>query len=471
MENLKITFIKGVAYTAVAKYAGIAVSLLLTSILARLLDPSDFGVIAVASIFISFVNLITDFGIGPAIIQRNNLDEADLNSLFSFTALLGLVSSLIVFTLSEIIADYYESPLLCDIFKILSINLLFAALNIVPNALLLKDKLFKAIAIRTITVQIISGVICIILAFNGVGVYSLAIQSIMSSILIFFINYHLKPLRLFSKIYYSSLKKVFTFSIYQFLAQLFNYFTKDLDKLLLGKKFDMISLGYYEKSYRLVQLPVGNLSYVLAPVMQPVFKELQNDLKQMMNKYTKMLAILASIAMPLSAFLFFEGSDIIYIVFGAKWMQAVPAFCYLSLGIGFNIMLSTTGPILLASNRVDLSFYNCIVEFLISISCIWIGLMLGSIETLAIMVSIGLLIRFIYVFIVIIKVAFHESLSLFIRSTGRSVILLIVGILLFFSVSLFFNDEFSLLRFIINVAIFMVLMIQPLSQLKSLLKK
>lgn len=457
MGNFKKEFLGGVAYTAIAKYTGIFIQIGISAVMARLLDPTDFGIIAIASIFIGIVNLLTDFGLGPAIIQSDKLDESDLQSLFSFTTIVGIIGATVVFLCSNLAANYYGNEGLVNIFRLLSLNVVFAAVNIVPNALLLKVKQFKLIAIRTLMMQIASGIIGVVLAYIGFGLYALAVQSLLSALGIFVFNYIQNPIRPFARITKRSLDKVIHFSIFQFLAQIFNYFTKDLDKLLLGKYTNLTELGYYEKSYRLMQLPVGNLAYVFTPVMQPVFREYQYDLKMMFEKYGIVLKALSIIAFPLSAFLWFEGGDLIRFVYGDKWDMAVPAFQYLSVGICFNILLSSSGPMFLASNNVKMSFYNCIMEFVISISCLSIGLWMGGINNVAIMVSIGLMLRFIYIFSMLTLKAFKQPLYLFLKHICLGVIIGVISILLFYIIDSRFKMDFSFIRLCVNTIIFFLL--------------
>lgn len=474
MGNFKKDFLSGVFYTSIAKYVGIFISVIITAILARLIPPSDFGVIAVATICINFVNLLTDFGLGPAIVQNDQLSKSDLRSLFSFTIYGGLVAGLIVYVLSNNISVYYGNAQLINVIKLLSLNILFVSANIVPNALLLKTKKFKLIAIRSLLMQISGGVIGVVMAYDGFGLYALVCQSLFSCIGIFAFNYIQTSIVPVLRIRKSALMKVFSFSAFQFMAQIFNYFTKDIDKLLIGRYTSLAGLGYYEKSYRLMQLPVGNLSYVLAPVMQPVFNEYRYDLNTMYKKYGTMLKCLSLIGFPLSVFLYFESYDLIYIVFGNQWEPAVPVFKWLALGIGFNILLSSSGPMYLVSNNVRLSFVNCIVEFLISIMCIVIGLYMGGINNVALMVSVGLLLRFCYIFAMLTCKAFHLPIKNFLSYIYIGLINSAVLFVVYYIINgLVTTDKFSLYRLIIFSSICVMTVFVPflkLGLLKTIFK-
>lgn len=269
----------GVFYTAISKYTGIFISLIVTAILARLLSPDEFGVVAVATVIITFFGIFTDLGISPAIIQNKELKEKDLSNIFSFTIFGGILLSVLFFISSWMIGNYYKNETLITICQLLSINLLFSALNIVPNALLYKDKLFRYIALRSLIVQLIGGFLSVIAALANAGLYALIINPIFSSIFIFIISYRKKPQQISFTLGLVSIKKILTFSSYQFLFNVINYFSRNLDKLLIGRYMSMGELGYYEKSYRLMMLPLQNITHVISPVMHPVFSEMQDDIR------------------------------------------------------------------------------------------------------------------------------------------------------------------------------------------------
>lgn len=156
-NNIKHQLFSGVFYTALAKYSGIIISLVVAGILARLLSPDDFGVVAIATVIIAFFNLFTDMGISPAIVQHKSLTKEELSDIFSFTVWTGIGISILFFAASWLIADYYKSEILRTLCQLLSVNLFFASANIVPGALFYRNKEFKFIAVRSFIIQIAGG--------------------------------------------------------------------------------------------------------------------------------------------------------------------------------------------------------------------------------------------------------------------------------------------------------------------------
>lgn len=350
--------INGIFWTAVQKYSGLIVQIIVTAILARLLTPEDFGVVAVATVLIAFFTLFTDMGIGSAIIQKQDLTQEDLNSIFSFTIWGGILLAAIFFWAAYPIGAFYKEDSLVLICQLLSVNLLFAAWNIVPNALLNKNKRFKFIAERALSLQVICGIISIFAAYQGLGLYTLLISPILTAIGVFVLNYRQYPLQFSRQMQTDALKKIFSYSSFQFLFNFINYFSRNLDKLIIGRFFSMNELGYYEKSYRLMMLPLQYVTNVITPVMHPILTFLQDDYKSLTEKYNKIIKLIATISFPLGVFLFFVADDIIYIVYGERWDKAIPVFQILALSLPLQMILSTTGAIYQAAGRTNWMFYG-----------------------------------------------------------------------------------------------------------------
>ena len=403
--------INGIFWTAVQKYSGLIVQIIVTAILARLLTPEDFGVVAIATVLIAFFTLFTDMGIGSAIIQKQDLTQEDLNSIFSFTIWGGILLAVLFFWAAYLIGAFYKEDSLVLICQLLSVNLLFAAWNIVPNALLNKNKRFKFIAERTLSLQVICGIISVFAAYQGLGLYTLLISPILTAIGVFVLNYRQYPLQFSWQMQTGALKKIFSYSSFQFLFNFINYFSRNLDKLIIGRFFSMNELGYYEKSYRLMMLPLQYVTNVITPVMHPILTFLQDDYKSLTEKYNKIIKLIATISFPLGVFLFFAADDIIHIVYGERWDKAIPVFQILALSLPLQMILSTTGAIYQAAGRTNWMFYGglsntcCTVTgFIIAAVCF------RSIESMAWAWDITLLINAGVSFWILYKVVLNQPI-------------------------------------------------------------
>lgn len=356
-SSIKHDLVHGVFWSAVEKYSSLAVSIIVSMILARLLTPKEYGVVAIATVLIAFLSIFCTMGIGPAVIQRKDFTPKDLNSVFTFSVCVGGILSIIFFCCSWLIARLYNNDLLVPICQILSIQLLFASANMVPNALMAQSKKFKQIAQRTLTLQLLSGTLAVVAAYNGAGVYALLIAPVISAIGIFIWNRHYFRVKLDFHASIKPIKSIFSYSSYLFLYDTINYFSRNLDKLIIGKTMSFQSLGAYEIAYKLMMMPMQNITSVIGPVMQPVLSDLGTDNVELSRKFAKIIKFMAAISMPIGIICWGLSADIIHFFYGAKWDAAIPVFGILALSIPFQGVLSITGPIYLVSNNTKRQFW------------------------------------------------------------------------------------------------------------------
>jgi teichuronic acid exporter len=391
LTNISKKIRSGIFYTALSKYSNIVVSIFISMVLARLLTPAEFGVVAMISVFISFFNLLSSFGIAPAIVQNKSLSEDDVSSIFTFSIAIGLFLSAIFFFAAPLIASFYNEPILTGLTRLMALSIFFNSLQIVPNAQNLKRLRFKQIGIISVIVNIICGIIAIILAYLGFSYYTLVINSILTALFTFIAYYILSPVKPSLWIQISSIQKIARFSFYQLSFNFINYFSRNLDNLLIGKFFSPSALGLYDKSYRLMKMPLQNLTFVITPVLHPVLSNYQDDKRLIYNAHYKIVKLLAIIGFPLSIFFYFSSSEIINIMYGPQWEQSIPVFELLALSIGIQMVLSSTGSIFQATNRTDLMFLSGFLSAILTVGGIIYGVFIGK---SLVSVSYGLIIAF-----------------------------------------------------------------------------
>lgn len=440
-SNIRKQLFSGVFYTALAKYSNIIISLIVAGILARLLSPDDFGVMAIATVIIAFFNLFTDMGISPAIVQHKSLTKHELSDIFSFTVWTGIGMAILFFAASWIIADYYQSDILRTLCQLLSINLFFASANIVPEALFYRNKEFKFIAIRSFAIQLIGGTGAVIAALCGAGLYALIINPILSSSLIFLISCRRYPQQLRFTLGLHALRKIFSYSLYQFMFNVINYFSRNLDKLLIGKYMGMSSLGYYEKSYRLMMLPLQNITQVITPVMHPIFSDYQNDKEKLVSSYERIVRFLAFIGLPLSVLLLFIAREVTLIIFGDQWIPSIPIFQILTLSVGIQIILSSSGSIFQAAGDTRSLFVCGLFSSILNVTGIMLGIFyFGTLTAVATCIVITFTINFIQCYWQMYRVTFRRNAKSFVQQL-LSPLLLSILLALFLLPLQFLLDE------------------------------
>lgn len=451
MPSIKKDLTHGVFWIAIAQYSGFAVQLLVTAVLARLISPAAFGTIAVAMVILNFLNIISDIGIGPAIVQFKGLTQKHLNNLFTLNLYIGIILGAVLFLSSEFVSNYYADDVLIVVCKLMAIVVFFNSLNVVPNALMRKDKRFRTIALRTMFFQVSSGILAILSAFKGWGVYALLVSPIITSIGVFFVNYYNYPQKVVLKVQSSLFNMIGSFSFFQFAFSFFNYFSRNLDKLIIGKFFSLSQLGYYDKSYHLMMLPLQNVTFVIGPVLHPVISTLQNDRWELSNKCRKLAVVISTLSFPLGLILFFCGGEMIRIVYGSQWDSAIPVFRILALSIPLQMIMSCSGPFYQTTNKTNIMFAAGLFNTLCTVTSFIIGAYWGrTIESMAVAWDISLLINFIVSYYIMHHFAFKLSVIPFCKSLLPQLInSIIVFVLLSFS-QVFWNETNPIISLVLK---------------------
>lgn len=415
---------------ALGKYSKVIIQILVTVVLARLLTPYDYGIVAVITVFSSLFSAVSDMGFGVAIVQKRWLKHSQINDIYSFTLYFSIIVSLIFGFSSFFIAIFYNTKVYIYLGWLLSISLFFNILNMVPNGIMNKNKLFIKIALRTVVAYTISAIIAIIMAFYGFRYYSLVFQSIIASAITYFWNVSNTKLRFKLNFRIDSVKAISSYSGYQFAFNIINYISENLDNLLTGKFLGNRELGFYSKAFNLSLYPVDNLVGVITPVLHPILSEYQQNKKIIYEKYLKVYKLLSLMGILISIYCFFASKEIILMFYGNQWMRAVPPFHILSIVMFTRILNSSCGAIFQVLNNTKLLFYNGTINTVITVCAILIGIFWGgNIYNLAMSVSISFFIQYLTAFYMLIKLAFGYKVMNFIKDTYKYIIIFMVSFL------------------------------------------
>jgi O-antigen/teichoic acid export membrane protein len=378
-----------------SKFSNVILHLILGIILARLLTPKDFGIVSIVMVFVVFFNLLSELGLSPAIIQQKNLTSFDISNLFNFSILIAFVLSAAFFFLSYPISSFYNNDEYIRIGKLLSVSVLFFSLNIVPLAILRKDKRFFLIAKIQIAVNIISALITVYLAYTGWKYYSIVVRNIIVSVLTFFLCFVFTDIKFRKSFNLEPIKKMLQFASFQFAFSLVNYFSKNSDKFIIGKYLGEIQLGYYDISYKLMLYPIQNIAHIITPSIHPVLAQYQDNLDIIVENYNKLIHLLALVGVPVSVFLFFISEEVIIFLYGAKWAPSAPIFSILSMTIWIQMILSSSGAIYQTMNRTWLMFISGTTSAITNIGLIFVGIYYQTISSVAIFLLIAYYINFV----------------------------------------------------------------------------
>ena len=416
MSSKPYSLKKAAIINAAGKYSKILLQIIVEVILARLLTPYDYGIVAVVTVFTTFFTTLADMGLGAAIIQVKSLTKKDIDDIYSFTVYLSVVLMILFALLAYWIASFYHNHVYVGIGQLLSIALFFNGLNMVPNGILNREKKFGTIAVRTVAVYVISVVITIGLAYFGWKYYALVVQAILVAVLTFIWNFITTKPKFSLKFSFVPLKRVASYSGFQFAFSLLNYFSRNLDNLLAGKFFGSTDLGYYNKSYNLMQYPVGNLTGILTPVLHPVLSDYQHQVDLMYKKYMRVVKLLATVGIYAQTICIFAAPEIIGIMYGKQWQNSVVVFQLLGISIATQIINSSNGGLYQALGNTRMLFITGCINTATTVLSIIGGIFIGkTIYSLALWISISYILNFVVSFYFLIKFGFKKSILEFLK--------------------------------------------------------
>ncbi len=433
---------KAALYNLVAKYSAMAVQLIISMVLARLIMPEAFGVVAILTVITNFLALFSDMGLGISVVQNKELAPDKIRELFTFTLTTGLVLMGITCLLSYPVAVIYSNSEYYKLCPLISLVAFINSANVVPESMLIRDKRFRAIAVRTLVSVIISGGVGVGLAFAGWGAYALVFQTIGSSLLVFLWNYLSGPI--VPKVY--SFRSVFrvmgTYSLFQFIYGVINYFERNIDNLFIGAKFGSESLGYYNKAYSLNLYPNMLFTHVITGVLHPYVRDINGDGEAVMRRLMKILKLLSLTASFVMVVCYWCSGEIIRIAFGENWVPSVKLFHVLSLSIWAQMLGSVAGSFYLGLKRTDQSLKCGLIDLLLIGSSVLIGVIRSDLYLLALLISVSYNLIFLTTYYMLVSRTLKRSYAKFLLRFIKEISFCLVMIILYNYVSVDMGNLF-----------------------------
>lgn len=322
-ESLKSKTVHGVIWSSVERFSTQGVSFVFGLIMARLLSPHDYGVIAMLAIFMAISQSFIDSGFSNALIRKPDRTETDNSTVFYFNIVVGLIAYLILFVLSPYIADFYKTPILSPITKVIAISLFLNSLCVVQQAILTIKIDFKTQAKISLSAAIFSGFIGIALAYRGFGVWALAVQSVSASAVRMILLWALskwRPKKPFSK---KSFKELFSYGSKLLASGLLDTTYNNMYTIIIGKLFSAANLGLYSRAQQFAMFPSSNITGILQRVTFPILSTIQNEDQRLRENYRKLLKMSAFIVFPLMAGLAAVADPLIRLLLTDKWAGAI----------------------------------------------------------------------------------------------------------------------------------------------------
>lgn len=333
------------------------IRIIITLILARLLEPKDFGILGMLNIFMALSDVLIQSGFIQTLIRKPNIVDEDYSTTFLFNLFVSIFLYLLIFFSSPLIADFYNEPKLLVITRVVALSIIFNALGVIQYVYITRSLDFKKLAKINLSSTLISGIIGIIMAYLGYGVWSLVIQllskSIGMSLLYWLAGEPIKKFD-FSLLH---LRENFGFGSKIALASIIGTTMDNLYYIIIGKVYTADSLGYYYQARKFSDLPSKTIAQIFQKVSFPVLSSIQNDMQKLQNAYRRFNKMIYFISFPILAMMFLIAKPLILITLSSKWEEVIPFFQILCFAGMFYPSLTANGWITIVKGEPKLFFY------------------------------------------------------------------------------------------------------------------
>lgn len=407
-------------HSVTSKYVLYLVQFLTIIVVARLYTPTQLGYFAVLQLMLTFFSVITNSGLGVAIINEKKLSKKEKGGLFSCTALLGVFLSTISFCFSPFISLYFDFSGFESDFIWITLSILLQSLLILPNAFLLKDKMFYKVSLSACVAELLSlSYLLMEYYFYDGGVELLAkkvfVFTMIKFVLVLFFSKKTTNGLVYLGLYIFSIRKYLNFTLYQMSFSFINFFTRNLDSILIGKYFGMQSLGLYDRAYQLMRYPLQLVTFALVPAIQPNVVELKSR-GEVVKVHNWLIEILAFISIFICFFLASSSDEVILLFFGDDWINSSTTFFIFCFMIPSQILMSSSGGFFQACNAVKTLFWSGLVSAVCNILAICIGIYLGTIEDVALLLLFSFTLNLIQTYFCLYYYVFNENLTAFFKA-------------------------------------------------------
>lgn len=442
--GIKDKAVSGVKWNTVATVYGMVIQLLRIAILTRLLEKSDFGIVAIAAMVISFTDIFSDLGFTVAIIHKQDVTKNQFSSLYWMNLFTSTVLFAGVALISPIFSRFYHEPILTTIIPLLGIQIFLNAFGKLFQTIKTRNLEFKFLSIVKMASYTIGFIATTILAYLGFGVYSLVIGQLVQ-VAINQLCYTIagtKEIKISFHFNYGEISEFIKIGIYQLGANFLDFVSNKIDVFLIGRFFGMADLGIYNLAKDLILKPKQIIATLINSVVSAAFAKIQSNLALVRETYTKMADVVSFITVPIYILMAVYAEPIVTIVYSADYLEVASLLRILSFVGLLSSIDSLAATIIMAFGRTEIGFIWTTVRVVLSIVMILIA---SSMSIYA--VAYGLLIVSILSFILYWRFAIYQIIKLklldYIKSIMYNVLIAISLAVIFVLVKLFLPDTMS----------------------------
>lgn len=384
--NIKQDTIRGLKWSMIEKFSVQIVSFILGLIMARILQPSDFGIIGMLSIFFAISESLVDCGFSNALIRKINCSETDYSTVFYFNIVISILCYIILYFSSPYIAGFFNMPILEPLVQLLALNIILNSFITVQRAKLTIKIDFKSQAMASFVSSLLGAVIGIFLAKQGYGVWSIAWQMVSTTFFtVVIITYITKwrPKLIFS---WESFKPLFSFGSKLALSGLIETFYSNFTTFLIGKVYSPTDLGFYTRGHSIANLPSRNITNIIQKVSFPILAQIQNNNNRLIEIYRKYISISSLVIFFLMMILAGIAKPLVIILLTDKWVESalyLQIFCFVMMFDHINLLNLN---LLKVKGRSDLYLRLQIIKKMISLGMVLLAIPFGPIAVCSVLV-------------------------------------------------------------------------------------
>lgn len=382
-DDLKGRSVRGGAVTMAAQVSKFVLQMGSTVFLARLLAPEDYGLIGMVTVVIGFAGLFKDLGLSTATIQKSEINHNQVSTLFWINFAISCTTALVVAGLAPVVAWFYQEPRLTGITLALATSFIFGGLTVQHQALLRRQMSFTSLA-KIEVISMLTGVVtAIISGWYGLGYWSLVLMQIATAIANAVGVWIACGWRPGVPLLSSGIRSMLAFGGNLTAFNFVNYFSRNLDNVLIGQYWGPQQLGLYAQAYKLLLLPINQINSPITSVALPALSSLQSEPEKYRRYYYKAILLITTIGMPIVAFMFASADKVILLILGKQWLGAVPIFRFLMPAAFMGTFNVATGWVYASLGRTNRQFHWGIMSSIINVVIFLISVRWGAIGVAA----------------------------------------------------------------------------------------
>jgi teichuronic acid exporter len=383
MSELKKQVISGVKWSAFAKLATQMFSWLSTFFVIRILTPDDYGLIAIASVFITFVTLFTTNGLISALVRQQSKDQRNSNLIFTFSVLANLFFSILLFLLAQSISDWYSSPQLTYVLWTMAAINIITSFDVVPTAHLQIDMKFKEKALVESAAGVAGAAVALISASVGYGYWAL-IHSMFAITLIKTIGVNIVSRSHYRLTWdWRGSRDMLSFALYMQGGSLIWFAYNRADMIIMGRTLGVEKAGVYNVGSEVASIPMSRINAVMGEVAFSAFAKSKDDLQRAKQYLEKSLRLMGALIFPVFYGISIVANEMVYLLLGEKWSLAGPVIFILCLVLPFRMLVSIMFNFSNGMGEARFNMVNSIIMAVVLITAIYVGAMQGINETAA----------------------------------------------------------------------------------------